>query len=201
VANFMCEKPHANTAFQWFQGGPVLALLPLPRGQVSMVWSLPSAQAARLVALAPGALCREVESMSRGMLGALELAAPQKSYSLRRLSARRLVAPRVALAGDAGHVVHPLAGQGLNLGLQDARTLAGVLVEREPMRDPGDIGLLRRYERSRAEPILAMDTMIDGLFRLFGAEGNFAGRLRNTGLNLADRIPVLKNMLVRQAMN
>jgi 2-polyprenylphenol 6-hydroxylase len=201
VANFLCEKPHANTAWQWFQGGPVLALLPLPHGQVSMVWSLPSADAARVAALAPAALCKEVASASRGALGALELAAPQKSYALRRLSAKRLVAPRVALAGDAGHVVHPLAGQGLNLGLQDARALAGVLARREPVRDPGDLGLLRRYERSRAEPILAMDTMIDGLFRLFGAEGELAARLRNAGLNLTDRIPVLKNILVRQAMH
>jgi 2-polyprenyl-6-methoxyphenol hydroxylase-like FAD-dependent oxidoreductase len=106
----------------------------------------------------------------------------------------------VALAGDAGHVIHPLAGQGLNLGLQDARSLAQVLASREPRRDPGDLGLLRRYERARAEPILAMDTMVDSLFRLFGADSAALSRLRNAGLNLTDRLPVIKNMLMRQAM-
>ena len=201
VANFRCEKPHADTAWQWFQGGPVLALLPLPGSQVSMVWSLESKQAERVAGLEPEALCREVETASRGMLGALRLASPQKSYPLRRLSARRLVAPGIALVGDAGHVIHPLAGQGLNLGLQDVRVLAQVLAGREPLRDPGDLRLLRRYERARAEPILAMDALIDGLFSLFSAGNPLVLRLRNAGLNLTDRVAVLKNILVRQAMH
>jgi 2-polyprenyl-6-methoxyphenol hydroxylase-like FAD-dependent oxidoreductase len=120
---------------------------------------------------------------------------------LRRLSARRLVAPRVALVGDAGHVIHPLAGQGLNLGLQDVRALAKVLNDREPGRDPGDYRLLRRYERQRAEPILAMDAVVSGLFSLYGARNPFIATLRNAGLNLTDRLPVLKNVLMRQAMS
>ena len=201
VANFGCEKPHRGTAFQWFQGGPVLALLPLPGQQVSMVWSLPSARAASVMALSADALCREVAAASRGLLGTLSLTTAPKHYPLRRLRAERLVQPRVALLGDAAHVIHPLAGQGLNLGLQDAQALAGVLAAREPGRDPGDLRLLRRYERSRAEPILAMNAVVDGLFRLFGSEGERWSRLRNAGLNLTDRFPVLKNLLIRQAMN
>lgn len=200
VANFACERPHANTAYQWFQGGPVLALLPLSGNHVSMVWSLPAAQAQRVAALSPQALCAEVEAATRGALGALSMVTAPRSYALRRLSARRLAAPRIALVGDAAHVIHPLAGQGLNLGLQDARTLAAELASRGP-RDPGDLRLLRRYERSRAEPILAMDAMVSGLYALFGAHNRLAGRLRNTGLNLTDRIPVLKNLLIRQALN
>ena len=200
VANFRCEKPHANTAFQWFKSGAVLALLPLPGNQASMVWSLPRVEAMRVEALEPRQLCDEVQAASRHALGSLELASPQKTYPLRRLAARSLVAPRVALAGDAGHVIHPLAGQGLNLGLQDARALAATLAGRAPLRDPGDPGLLRRYARSRAEPILAMDSIVDGLFTLFGAGNPLAARLRNAGLNLAERMPVLKNMLMRQAM-
>jgi ubiquinone biosynthesis UbiH/UbiF/VisC/COQ6 family hydroxylase len=200
VANFRCEKPHANTALQWFQGGAVLALLPLPGDQVSMVWSLPRAEAARMRALAPELLCREVEEASRHLLGRLALSTPQKSYPLRRLSARRLVGARVALAGDAGHVIHPLAGQGLNLGLQDAQRLAAVLSAREPRRDPGEVGLLRRYERARAEPILAMDAVVDGLHGLFGAPNALIARARNAGLNLVERMPVVKNVLMRQAM-
>lgn len=196
VANFRCAKPHRNVAFQWFQGGPVLALLPLPGDQVAMVWSLPTEQAARVASL--GSLAIEVERAAQSTLGALELASPVRSFPLRHLRARRLVAPRVALVGDAGHVVHPLAGQGLNLGLQDVRVLAEVLNTREPGRDPGDYRLLRRYERRRAEPILAMDTVIAGLFALYGA--GWMGRVRGAGLNLTDRLPVLKNLLMRQAM-
>jgi ubiquinone biosynthesis UbiH/UbiF/VisC/COQ6 family hydroxylase len=201
VANFACERPHGHTAFQWFQGGPVLALLPLPGNHVSMVWSLPSAEAARVEGLEPHALAREVESATGSALGQLALVTPARSYELRRVAARRMVAPRVALAGDAAHVVHPLAGQGLNLGLQDARVLAQVLGSREPVRDPGELGVLRRYERARAEPILAMDAMVDGLQRLFAARGEAPARLRNAGLNLANRMTLVKNLLMRQAMN
>jgi 2-polyprenylphenol 6-hydroxylase len=200
VANFRCQRPHGNTAYQWFQRGAVLALLPLAGERVSMVWSLPSQESVRISRLESEALCREVARAAHDELGELQLVTPPRSYPLRRLAAHRLVAPRIALAGDAGHVIHPLAGQGLNLGLQDARTLAGVLAEREPMRDPGDVGLLRRYERSRAEPILAMDTMVDSLFRTFGAESPLVARLRNAGLNLTDRLPVIKNVLMRYAM-
>jgi 2-polyprenyl-6-methoxyphenol hydroxylase-like FAD-dependent oxidoreductase len=109
-----------------------------------------------------------------------------------------MVAARVALAGDAAHVLHPLAGQGANLGFGDARALARTLAAREPFRQVGDLRLLRRYERERAEAILAMRATVHGLWRLFGAPG--ARRLRNAGLNLTDRLPVVKNLLMRQAM-
>ena len=203
VANFACERAHRGTAWQWFQrtpeGGAVLALLPLPGEHVSMVWSLPAHEAERLQALDAPSLCRAVEAATHGVLGALELVTPAASYPLRRLSARRLVAPRIALAGDAAHVIHPLAGQGLNLGLQDVRELRAALLEPRVARDPGELSVLRRYERARAEPILAMDGMVDGLYRLFGARSDVAARLANAGLNLADRLPVLKNLLIRHA--
>jgi ubiquinone biosynthesis UbiH/UbiF/VisC/COQ6 family hydroxylase len=201
VANFEAATGHANIAYQWFQGGGVLALLPLPGRLVSMVWSLPEGEAARVAALPAQALCEEAERAARGRLGALALASPVRSLPLRRLSARRTTAARIALLGDAAHVIHPLAGQGLNLGLQDARVLAEVLAGREPIRDPGDARLLRRYERARAGPILAMDATVDALFRLFGARNRGVAVLRNSGLNLVDRVPVLKNILIRQAMS
>jgi len=200
VANFDCEKAHANVAYQWFQGGPVLAALPLPGRRISMIWSLPAAEAARVARLEPEALCRTVAQAMRDELGALALVTPPRSYPLRRLAARRLIAHRVALVGDAAHVIHPLAGQGLNLGLQDVRALAAILGGRPPVREPGDPLLLRAYERARTEPILAMDFMVDGLYRLFGARGGGLARLRNTGLNLTDRLPVVKNVLIRRAM-
>jgi 2-octaprenylphenol hydroxylase len=202
VGNFRCARPHGNTARQWFQkGGAVLALLPLPGGQVSMVWSLAPEDAARLAGMPPPALAAAVSEASHGALGELVSASPARSYPLRRLAARASVAPRVALAGDAAHVVHPLAGQGLNLGLQDARVLAETLTQREPGRDPGDHRLLRRYERARAEPVLAMDSVIHGLFRLYSADNRVLARARNAGLNLTDRLPVLKNVLMRRAMS
>lgn len=197
VGNFACGRPHRNVAFQWFQGGAVLALLPLPGERVSMVWSLPDAEAERIGALAPKALCGEVEAASRHSLGALVAEGAVGRFPLQRLQARRLIAPRVALIGDAAHVVHPLAGQGANLGLGDARELSRALAG---AADAGEQRLLRRYERSRAEPILAMDAMIHGLQRLFEQKGAMAARVRNAGLNLTDRLPVIKNILIRHAM-
>ena len=201
VANFACERPHRNVALQWFQGGPVLALLPLPGEHVSMVWSTTDADAARLLDLPGDELAREVAHASRHALGELKLVSPARSFPLRSLIASRSVGQRVALVGDAAHVVHPLAGQGANLGFQDARVLAQVLRSREPFRDVGELRLLRRYERARAEAILAMRATVHGLFLLFGAEERLLGPLRNAGLNLVDRLPVLKNALMRRAMN
>jgi ubiquinone biosynthesis UbiH/UbiF/VisC/COQ6 family hydroxylase len=214
VANFACTRPHRNVAYQWFQGnrgidaaggvdarrGAVLALLPLPGDHVSMVWSTGAAHAERLLALDGEALAREAADAAAHVLGEFAPVTLARGFPLQRFAASRLVAPRIALAGDAGHVVHPLAGQGANLGLQDARVLAQVLGERAPGRDAGDQRLLRRYERARAEDILAMRSMVHGLYRLFEAEGPTLSRLRNAGLKLADRLPVLKNILMRQAM-
>jgi ubiquinone biosynthesis UbiH/UbiF/VisC/COQ6 family hydroxylase len=204
VANFACTRPHGDAARQWFQGaaqgGAILALLPLPGDHVSMVWSTTAAEAARLLALDAAALAREVAASSCHAVGDLEVVTPPRGHPLQRLAAARLVAPRVALAGDAAHVVHPLAGQGINLGLQDVQALAQVLGAAEPGRDPGDLRLLRRYERARAEPILAMRATVHGLFRLFDAPGPAAARLRNAGLALTHRLPIVKNHLIRHAM-
>jgi len=200
VANFACAKPHGNVARQWFQGGPVLALLPLPGLHVSMVWSTTDDEARRLSGLDAVSLCGDVERATGGALGELGLVTPPRVFPLQRLEARQSAGSRVALVGDAAHVVHPLAGQGANLGFQDVRVLARVLAAREPGRDPGDRLLLRRYERARAADILAMDAAVHGLFTLFGAESKAVRRVRNAGLKLVERAGVLKNLLVRQAM-
>jgi 2-octaprenylphenol hydroxylase len=200
VANFECSQTHANTAFQWFQGGPVLALLPLPANRVSMVWSVADEEATRLLGLDGGSLAREVGESSNGAVGSLKLISPVKAFPLREAIAERMVLPHVALAGDAAHVIHPLAGQGLNLGLQDACALGTVLARREPVRAPGDFTVLRRYERERSEAILAMRSTVHALQRLFGSKQRLLGRARNLGLNLTDRLPVLKNALVRHAL-
>ena len=200
VANFACTRPHQDTAYQWFRSDGVLAYLPLPGQRMSMVWSTPDAHAAELLALSPDAFCARVAEAGNGTLGELGLLSAATRFPLTLQRAARLAAPRVALIGDAGHVLHPLAGQGVNLGFGDARDLARVLLQREIFRDPGEIRLLRRYERARAEDILALAWVTDGLQRLFAAPGATAARLRNAGLNLTNALPVLKNLLVRRAL-
>jgi len=200
VANFSCERAHGNVARQWFQEGAVLALLPMSGNHVSMVWSLPADRADEVLALSPQALCSAVEQASGGVLGALSVVTAPQAFPLRRIAAASMVRERVALVGDAAHVVHPLAGQGVNLGFGDVRALSDVLAQREPGRDVGDRLLLRRFERSRAEAILAMDATVHGLFTLFGTGNGVLRRLRNAGMECVDRVGVLKNMLIRHAM-
>jgi len=200
VANFDCARPHHYTAFQWFRGDGVLAYLPLPGQRMSIVWSTPDAHAAELLSLPADALCARVAEAGKDALGKLDLLSAPMQFPLARLRAARLVAPRLALIGDAGHVLHPLAGQGVNLGFGDARILAQVLRQRELFRDPGEIRLLRRYERARAEDILALAWVTDGLQRLFAAPGGAAAKLRNAGLNLTNALPVVKNLLIRRAL-
>ncbi|HUO43975.1 MAG TPA: UbiH/UbiF family hydroxylase [Burkholderiales bacterium] len=200
VANFSVAQPHHGAAFQWFRRDGVLALLPLPRARVSMVWSTTETHAAQLQALAPPALAAEVTAASHGALGALETITPAAGFALNLQRARRFVAPRVALVGDAAHSIHPLAGQGVNLGFRDARELAQVLAQRGPY-DCGDFHLLRRYERARREDVLVTQFSADALQRLFNRDprGRFAG-VRNFGLRLTNRGARLKSLLVRHAV-
>jgi 2-polyprenylphenol 6-hydroxylase len=200
VANFRCAQPHLGTAWQWFTDEGIVALLPLPDSHVSLVWSAPAQLAAELAALEPAALARRVTARVQATLGELAPAGPSAGFPLRLVVVDRLIGPRMALVGDAAHVVHPLAGQGLNLGLQDVGALLEVMRAREAFRDIGDAVLLRRFERSRAEPIALMRAATDGLARLFGIDDPFARLLRNTGMAVADRLSPLKSLLIRQAL-
>ena len=199
VANFTCSRPHGGAAFQWFRADGVLALLPLPGNRVSMVWSAPEPHARALMRMTPVELAGEVEVASGGAVGALEVITPAAGFPLKRQHVERLVEPRVALIGDAAHNVHPLAGQGVNLGFRDARELAAVLANRGPQHDCGDYGLLRRYERARKEDIAALELTTDGLEKLFASRRVSLAGLRNAGLNLVDMQLPLKNALVRHA--
>jgi len=196
VANFACDRAHRNIAYQWFRGDGVLAFLPLPERRVSIVWSTSQAHARDLLALPPAALCARVSEASRGVLGALTPLTPAAGFPLSRMVSRPIAQERVALVGDSAHVVHPLAGQGINLGLGDAHCLADLLGEAP---DPGDRMLLRRFERSRAEDILALHRVTHGLLRLFGTNHALIRRVRNLGLNLTDSSAVIKTLLTRRA--
>jgi ubiquinone biosynthesis UbiH/UbiF/VisC/COQ6 family hydroxylase len=201
VANFACERDHEGVAFQWFRGADgVLAWLPLPGRRMSMVWSTPDEHAEELLALGTAALAERVAAAGSNRLGRLELLTPAAAFPLAAMAARRIAMPGLALLGDAAHAVHPLAGQGVNLGFADARVLASLVRGREVFREPGDAALMRRYERARSEDILAMRSVTHGLQRLFSLRGQLPAAVRNLGLNLTDDLAVVKNLLVRQAL-
>lgn len=200
VANFETSRPHRDVAFQWFRRDGVLALLPLPGDRVSMVWSTADEHAEQLTHLASAELAAQVASASQGVLGDLSMITPAAAFPLRMQRVRQLVRPRLALVGDAAHNLHPLAGQGVNLGFRDARELAHVLTQRGPQTDCGDHFLLRRYERARREDIAAMQFATDVLQRLFNNDSPNLARLRNFGLRVTDRQPLLKNLLVQHAV-
>ena len=200
VANFSCEKPHRDVAFQWFRRDGVLALLPLPGNGVSMVWSIAEERGRELLTLPEAALAAEVEAASGGALGTLRVITPAAGFPLKLQRVTQFTKPRLALVGDTAHNVHPLAGQGVNLGFRDARVLAGVLKERGAQGDCGDYALLRRYERARREDVLAMQVATDGLQKLFNNDAVWLARARNLGLKLVDRQPWLKSFLVHHAV-
>lgn len=200
VANFECEKPHRNTAFQWFRRDGVLAWLPLPGERLSMVWSTPRPHAQALLGLAEADLCRRVAAAGAHRLGALKPLTPAAAFPLRQMRVPRILAPRLALIGDAAHGIHPLSGHGINLGLIDARELARALIERPEFLECGDERALRRYERARAEEVALLQWTTHGLQRLFQPQQPALSILRNLGLNLANNLPVLRNTLVRYAL-
>jgi ubiquinone biosynthesis UbiH/UbiF/VisC/COQ6 family hydroxylase len=200
VANFGTSRSHDGTAFQWFRADGVLALLPLPGNRVSVVWSAPEERASELLGLSREALEEEIEIASDGVVGELKVLGPAVAFPLLRQRVERLVEPRAALIGDAAHNIHPLAGQGMNLGLRDARELANVLGGRGAHCDCGEYALLRRYERARKEDITALELTTHGLEKLFAARAVSMATLRNFGLSVVNAQPLLKNALVRYAV-
>jgi 2-polyprenylphenol 6-hydroxylase len=203
VANFECEKPHHGVACQWFtctEG--IVALLPLPGNRVSLVWSAPETLAETLMSESQGELAIRLGEFAQEKLGCLKPVQPEniKSVPLAIVRPHAIVAPRVALLGDAAHAVHPLAGHGMNLGFGDVVDLLKVLAEREDRRSIGDERVLARYARARKEDVLLMQLATDGLERLFGANLEPIRVIRNLGLNLLDKLPMVKRRLITHAM-
>ena len=218
-----CEQPHGGIARQWFLGdatlgeatdaelsrlgatetGEILALLPLdgPLGHtVAVVWSVSPARAQDLAQRDGAAFAQALQSACGHALGAMQCIAPRAVWPLQLSRASHWVGDGWALAGDAAHAVHPLAGQGLNLGLADAACLARTLHEREYWRGIGERRVLRRYERARQLDVRAMATVTDGLQRLFSTPGSWTQDLRNRGLQAFDRSGWLKQWVGRQAL-
>ncbi len=197
VANFETEKPHRGSAFQWFRTDGVLAYLPLPGNRISMVWSTPPEHAAELRALPPEELVQRVAAAGTGALGRLNCITPAAGFPLKRRRAHEWVRPGLALIGDAAHTVHPLAGQGVNLGFRDSRLLAEVLASGG---NAGEIGRLTAYAARRMEDVASMQFTTGSLKKLFARDDSLSSALRNWGMSVANQIHPINQALTRHAV-
>ncbi|GAA6141496.1 FAD-dependent monooxygenase [Hydrogenophaga sp. 5NK40-0174] len=207
AARLQCEKQHGGIARQWFRDGQIMALLPLGGAEgnsVALVWSLNKAEADEWLSKDAADLTQAIGERCDHALGDMTLEHAPQAWPLERSRARQWTLSTatggVALAGDAAHAMHPLAGQGLNVGLGDVAALAKVMREREYWRSVGDPKLLRRYERSRQADVSAMSLLTDGLFGLFEHRHEAFQTLRNRGLSGVNRLGPVKQWLTRQAM-
>jgi 2-polyprenyl-6-methoxyphenol hydroxylase-like FAD-dependent oxidoreductase len=207
AARLDCEFPHGQVARQWFGNGEILAFLPMGGAQgnsVAVVWSVKEDRAQALLEESHEAFCEKLQAASEGCLGQLKLVSERGAWPLQMARVDRWAGVHDgkawALAGDAAHNVHPLAGQGLNLGLADVATLASTLHERAYWRGVNDEKLLRRYERSRKVETLTMGATMDGLQQLFSQNSGLWQSARNWGMNGFERSGMIKQWVARQAM-
>lgn len=206
VTHLTCEKPHMNTAYQWFCNHHVLAFLPMPDTseghQVSLVWSVDDATADRFLQMDEATLAltlpQALDQVAQGCLGKLSVRSRLHGFPL-TLEKAQMAASGVALVGDAAHRVHPLAGQGLNLGLGDVKVLAQTLNQKEAFRSYGELRVLERYARARAADVMAMRVATDGLYQLFSRELPALPLLRNAGMRLVQQLPWVKRQLIAGA--
>jgi 2-polyprenyl-6-methoxyphenol hydroxylase-like FAD-dependent oxidoreductase len=201
AARLVAEAAHRNVARQWFRSPDVLALLPFDSptaaSSYALVWSLPTARAQDLLALDDAAF---EAALNEAAGQPLKLASKRAAWPLMRAEASRWSGPGWVLLGDSAHVVHPLAGQGLNLGLADVAVLGRVIAARESWRPIGDEKLLRRYARERLLPTRAMGRLTEGLLTLFAEEAAPVRELRNRGLSLVNQLGPMKRWLASRAL-
>ena len=200
VAHVSTERTHQRTAWQRFVPGGTIAFLPLSDGRSSIVWSVPNAEADRLLALEDAAFCAELGAAFDFRLGRIMATTPRAAFPLRLRLAERYLAPRLALIGDAAHVVHPLAGQGVNLGLRDATELTAVLIQaRAAKRDFAAEYTLRQYARRRRSDNALSARAFDAIQRVFASELMPIAGLRGAGLGVVDKFTPLKHLLMSRA--
>lgn len=200
VANYRVENPHGNVARQWFAAHETLAFLPLPQQQVSIVWALETELAQALLSLTDAALAERVQKRSNDVLGELKPASQTFTFALKQVTANQLIANRVVLIGDAAHQVHPMAGQGANLGFRDVIGLESLIENAHVMQDIGEFSFLRRYERARKADVLSMNALTSGLDTLFAFESPAIKKIANFGMQQLDKHASMKNILIQQAI-
>jgi 2-polyprenyl-6-methoxyphenol hydroxylase-like FAD-dependent oxidoreductase len=209
ATRLQCEHPHHQTARQWFAHESILGVLPMSfsaaqGNSVAVVWSTEATHAQALMAMTEDDFCHALQAACHESFGAMTLASPRAVWPLQLAQTRAWVGSKDgvswALAGDAAHTVHPLSGQGLNLGLADVLELSTLLAQRDYWRSVADEKLLRRYERSRKMDAALLSGATDGLQRLFSQNGDVWSRLRNAGMNGFERSGPLKAWVARQAM-
>ncbi|MFL6796404.1 MAG: ubiquinone biosynthesis hydroxylase [Xanthobacteraceae bacterium] len=194
------ERDHHGRAEEHFLPGGPFAILPLTGRRCSIVWTEQTREAERIMTLADAAFHLELEQRFGLELGEIAVVGPRHIHPLSLSMARAFVADRVALIGDAAHVIHPIAGQGLNMGLKDVAALAEVIVDAVRLGlDPGSLAVLDRYQRWRRFDTAAMSVMTDGLNRLFSNQSDVLRLVRDVGLGIVDRMPGLKQLFVREA--
>jgi 2-octaprenyl-6-methoxyphenol hydroxylase len=194
------ERDHHGRAEEHFLPGGPFAILPLRHRRCSIVWTERTADAERFVALPDAAFRDELEKRFGLHLGDVALAGPRRAYPLGLWMARSFIAERMALVGDAAHVIHPIAGQGLNMGLRDVAALAEAVVDAARLGlDPGDVTVLERYQRWRRFDTMTMGVSTDGLNRLFSNRSDVLRLVRDVGLGIVDRLPPVKRMFMREA--
>ena len=201
VATIKTSLHHEGTAYQRFLAEGPLAFLPMPEGLSSIVWSTTPERATELMEMGEPQFLDELQNAFGDLLGRMESTGPRGAFPLILKHANAYAADRIALAGNAAHAIHPLAGQGLNLGVSDAAALAEVVIgaSREK-RDVGEFALLRRYERWRKADNVSVMAAMDGFKRLFSNDIAPLSLLRRAGLNIADASGPVKHMMVKRAM-
>ena len=201
VTTVQHERPHGGIAIEHFLPAGPFAILPMTGNRSSLVWTEAAGLAPRLLALPEAEFRAELRARFGDFLGAIEPVGPRWSYPLALLQAERYTARRLALIGEAGHVIHPIAGQGLNIGIRDVAALAEAIVDARRLGlDIGDDGVLERYQRWRRADALLLAAVTDGLNRLFSNEIPPVRLARDVGLAIVNRLPPLKRMLMRHAM-
>jgi 2-octaprenyl-6-methoxyphenol hydroxylase len=194
------ERDHRGRAEEHFLPAGPFAILPLQGQRSSIVWTEEKREAERIVALPDDGFHAELEKRFGLKLGEIQVAGPRRAYPLGLSMARSFVGERLALIGDAAHVIHPIAGQGLNLGLRDVAALAEAVVDAARLGlDPGGPDVLERYQRWRRFDTAAMGVATDGLNRLFSNRSDALRLVRDVGLGLVDRVPALKGLFIREA--
>jgi len=198
VANYETELPHRNIARQWFSKDGVMAWLPLAGNRISLVWSTRDAEL--LSSLDAQGLAEAVAEAGDRLLGQLTTITPARRFPLLLRTATSMMKPRAVLVGDAAHQIHPLAGQGVNLGFRDVIKLTEILCQRKSFEDLGSYTVLRRYERARKLDLLEMQALTHGLNWLFESDQSMIKTLRNWGMQTLDNQTLIKRWLIRQAV-